>query len=110
MIKITSAAAQQMLKSFESADDNTILRIAVRQKENGEFHYLMGLDEAKPEDTQFISQDVKIAIAEEQGDLVHNMEIDYVEMAEGQFEFIFKNVCILMVKFELQSVPIFRSQ
>ncbi|MBF0265825.1 MAG: iron-sulfur cluster assembly accessory protein [Gammaproteobacteria bacterium] len=91
MIKITPAAGEQMQKSFASADENTILRIAVRQKENGEFHYLMGLDDTKADDMRFISQEIKIAVSNEQIDLLDNMEIDFVEISTGKFEFIFKN-------------------
>jgi len=91
MIKITPAAAEQMKKSFASADENTVLRIAVRQKENGDFHYLMGLDEPKPGDTRYLSQEIQIAVADDQNDLLDNMEIDFVEISQGKLQFIFKN-------------------
>lgn len=90
MITITPAAAQQILKSFPD-DQNTVLRIAVKQKPNGDFHYIMGLDEAKPEDTRFLSNEVKIAVSPDHVPLMDKMEIDYVELKPGSFNFIFKN-------------------
>ena len=54
MIKITPAAAEQMQKSFTSVDDNTVLRIAVRQKENGEFQLTNVLESLKEQGAKFI--------------------------------------------------------
>jgi iron-sulfur cluster assembly protein len=96
MINITPAAAEQILKSFEnnnssSVEVSTVLRIAVQEKPDGGFHYIMGLDEAKNTDTQFISNDVKIAVTPEHLALMDKMEIDYIEIKPTEFNFIFKN-------------------
>ncbi|MFK5985100.1 MAG: iron-sulfur cluster biosynthesis family protein [Pseudomonadota bacterium] len=93
MITITPTAAKQILLSFKSlpADDKSVLRIAVQQKPDGDFHYIMGLDEPKNSDTRFVSNEVNIALAEEQSTLMDKMEIDYVEVNPGEFNFIFKN-------------------
>ena len=90
MIKITPDAAKQILKSFEN-DTDSILRVAVQQKPDGDFHYIMGLDEQKPGDTRYISNEVKMAVAEEYVALVDKMEIDYVEVNPDEYNFIFKN-------------------
>ena len=89
MINITSEAATQILKSF--TDDSSILRVAVQQKPDGDFHYIMGLDEPKGDDTRFISNKVKIAVSPDHIALLDKMEIDYVEINPDEFNFIFKN-------------------
>ncbi len=91
MIQISKAAAQQMLKSFPEDDNETILRIAVQQKPDGGFHYIMGLDAPKPDDTRFISNEIKIAVSPDHAPLLDKMEIDYVEINPGEYNFIFKN-------------------
>ena len=106
MITITAAAAEQILKSFQNTDsqnmgsqnkgsstseDTSVLRIAVQEKPDGGFHYIMGLDEAKNTDNRFVSNEVKIAVSTEHLLLVDKMEIDYVEINPGEFNFIFKN-------------------
>lgn len=90
MIIITPVAAEQILKSFKN-ESNSVLRIAVQEKPNGDFHYIMGMDEPKNTDTRFVSNDVKIAVAEEHSALLDKMEIDYVETNPDEFNFIFKN-------------------
>jgi iron-sulfur cluster assembly protein len=90
MIKVTPDAAKQILKSFEN-DEKSILRVAVQQKPDGDFHYIMGLDEAKAGDTRFISNEIKIAVADEHVALLDKMEIDYVEINPDEYNFIFKN-------------------
>ncbi|MFK5893755.1 MAG: iron-sulfur cluster biosynthesis family protein [Pseudomonadota bacterium] len=96
MINITPAAAEQILKSFQNnnsspANNSSVLRIAVQQKPDGGFHYIMGLDEAKKSDSRFISNKVQIAVAEEHIALMDKMEIDFVEINPDEFNFIFKN-------------------
>jgi len=91
MITITPDAAQQILKSFPEDNQECVLRIAVQQKPEGGFHYLMGLDDPKPEDARAISNDVKMVISSEHIPLIQGMEIDYVELNPGEFNFIFKN-------------------
>jgi len=91
MITITPDAAKQILKSFPEGDDKSVLRIAVKEKPDGGFHYLMGLDDAKSEDAQAVSNDVRIAFASEHIPLLQGMEVDYVELNPGEFNFIFKN-------------------
>jgi len=96
MIHITPAAAEQILKSFEnnnssSVEDSTVLRVAVQEKPDGGFHYIMGLDEPKNTDTRFVSNEVKIAISAEHSTLMDKMEIDYVEIKPDEYNFIFKN-------------------
>ena len=91
MINLTKTAAQQILKSFSADDETSALRIAVRHNEQGDFQYLMGLDEANSDDSRFVSEDVRIIVSSEQLPLIDKMEIDYVDLKDGEFRFIFKN-------------------
>jgi len=93
MITLTKTAAEQILKSFEplTDDDKSVLRIAVEQKPNGDFHYIMGLDDPKPDDIRFISNDVNVAISDTHNALTDKLEVDYIEIKPDEFNFIFKN-------------------
>ena len=67
------------------------LRIAVERR-NGNFHYLMGFDDKTWEGDLLIrTQDTDVVISSGSRDLVKDMTIDYVELEEGQFRFIFLN-------------------
>ena len=68
------------------------LRVAVKQLEDGSFHYAMGFDEQKlPGDTFFNFDGVDLVVAEHSKDLADGMTIDYVELEPGKMEFIFLN-------------------
>ena len=93
MIKLTVAAAKQIKQSAESGDMKGLaLRIAVNRKEDDSFHYVMGFDDTTHEgDLMVRVQGVDLIISNGSRDLVKDMTIDYVELENGQFNFIFLN-------------------
>ena len=93
MISLSTAAFEQIRHSAESGGMQSIpLRVAVKQLEDGSFHYAMGFDEQKlPGDTFFNFDGVDIVVAENSKDLADGMTIDYVELEPGKMEFIFLN-------------------
>ncbi len=93
MISLSSAAHEQIRQSAESGGMQSIpLRVAVKQLEDGSFHYAMGFDEQRlPGDTFFNFDGVDIVVAENSKDLADGMTIDYVELEPGKMEFIFLN-------------------
>jgi iron-sulfur cluster assembly protein len=92
MIKLTEDAANQILQQAkQSGVTDDPLRIAVRQGKTSGFQYLMGFDEFKEGDNQFEVRGVKLVIADNDAQLVTNMEVDYVEIEGENKEFIFKN-------------------
>ena len=93
MISLSTAALEQIRHSAENGGMQSIpLRVAVKQLEDGSFHYAMGFDEQKlPGDTFFNFDGVDLVVAENSKDLADGMTIDYVELEPGKMEFIFLN-------------------
>ena len=68
------------------------LRIAVTRKDDDSFHYAMGFDDVTREgDLMVRSCNVDVIVSNGSRDLVRDMTIDYVELEEGEFNFIFLN-------------------
>ncbi len=93
MVKLTAEAAEQVRQSAKDGNiEGLPLRVAVERKGDGSFHYVMGFDNMTREgDLMIRSRDVDVVISNGSRDLVSNMTIDYVELEEGQFNFIFLN-------------------
>jgi iron-sulfur cluster assembly protein len=93
MITVTTSAAAQILHSAkESGINDAILRIAIKQLEDGSLHYAMGFDDAiSSSDLRFENAGVKLVISEASKPLALNMTLDYVELDNGEKNFIFLN-------------------
>jgi iron-sulfur cluster assembly accessory protein len=93
MIKLTTAAAKQIMFSAEQNNMPSIpLRIAIKEQDDGSFHYGMGFDEQRLPGDVFVNIDkISIVVSEKSKDLAEGMTIDYVELEPGKAEFIFLN-------------------
>ena len=93
MISLSTAAIEQIRHSAEASGIVAVpLRIAVKQLEDGSFHYAMGFDEQRlPGDTFFNFDGVDLVVATASKDLADGLTIDFVELQAGQPEFIFMN-------------------
>jgi len=93
MIKLTDAAVEQIILSAEQGEMQSIpLRIAIKQQDDGSFHYAMGFDEQRlPGDAFVTIASINLVVSETSKDLVEGMTIDYVELEAGKPEFIFLN-------------------
>ena len=92
MLKLTDAAIQQVKLSAESNDSvGDPLRLAAEMKEDGSIVYLIGFDEAKDDDVHVQSGDVEIVIEPKYVRLLDGATMDYVQVEEGEFRFIFMN-------------------
>jgi iron-sulfur cluster assembly protein len=93
MISLSTAALEQIRNSAEAGDMASIpLRVAVKQQDDGSFHYAMGFDEQRlPGDTFFNFDGVDLVVATASKDLAEGMTIDFVELEPGKPEFIFLN-------------------
>ncbi len=92
MFKVTEAAAAQVRESArQGGTEGMVLRIAALQKDDGSMDYLMGFDEAKEEDIQIVSEGVEIVMSPESVPLLDQTTMDYVELEDGEFRFIFLN-------------------
>ena len=91
-IKITKAAAKQVLSSVEETNAVGLpLRIAIRLRDDGGFHYQMGFDDQLDEDDEQIqTQGVLLVLDPETAQRAHRMTMDFVEI-DGTMEFIFLN-------------------
>lgn len=92
MFEITeSAAAQVLVAAEQGGTEGMVLRLAAKRKEDGSIDYLMGFDEAKENDLRITSRGIGIVMGPQFQELLDDAVMDYVELAEGDFRFIFMN-------------------
>ena len=92
MFKLSKSAARQIRDSAGSGDSEELaLRIAATRKPDGAIEYQMGFDEVGVEDVLLSSRGVDVVFANTQKELLNGTVLDYVEMAPGEFRFIFMN-------------------
>ena len=93
MIKVTPAAAEQIKQSAKQGNAEGLpLRLAASRNPDGSIHYGMGFaDQENDNDLSYKSEGVTIVIAPASFELLDNMEIDFVELENGENNFIFKN-------------------
>ena len=93
MISLTSAAIEQIkLSGNEGNPGAQPIRIAIKEQDDGSFHYAMGFDEQRlPGDTFLNFDGVDLVVSTGSKGLAEGMTIDYVALEPGKFEFIFLN-------------------
>ncbi len=93
MITISKNAASQIeLSARQSGIIKAIMRIAIRKLDDGSFHYALGFDDSiSAQDIRFCSEGIELVIAPESQDLVQELTIDFVELDDGEQNFIFVN-------------------
>lgn len=93
MINVTpNAASQIQFSAKESGMQDAVLRIAIKQQQDGSLHYAIGFDDAISEsDFRFEDQGVQMVIAESSQQYAKDMTIDFVELDNGEKNFIFLN-------------------
>ena len=91
-LSFTPSAMEQIKNSAQESDnENMGLRIAARMSADESVEYGLGFDKPKDDDIQFDCEGVTILIAPDNEELLHGAEVDFVEIEEGQFHFIFLN-------------------
>ena len=93
MIHLTTAAIEQIRESANQGGFASMpLRVAIKEQEDGSFHYAMGFDEQRlPGDTFYNFDGVDLVVATASKELSDGMTIDFVELEPGKPEFIFLN-------------------
>ncbi|MCP4875510.1 MAG: Fe-S cluster assembly protein HesB [Gammaproteobacteria bacterium] len=93
MISLSNTALEQIkLSSSEGNMGSLPLRIAIKQQDDGSFHYAMGFDEQRLPGDSFLNFDgVNLVVSEGSKDLADGLTIDFVELEAGKAEFIFLN-------------------
>jgi iron-sulfur cluster assembly protein len=92
MFKVTEAAAKQVMSAAQQGGtEGMALRLAAQKHADGSFDYRMGFDEITEDDIKFASEGVDIVMAPEYVPLLDNTTLDFVELDEGEAQFIFIN-------------------
>jgi iron-sulfur cluster assembly accessory protein len=93
MISVTTSALEQIKLSVNQGKLGGLpLRIAIKEQDDGSFHYAMGFDEQRLPGDNFLNFDgVDLVVSETSKDLAEGMTIDFVELEPGKSEFIFLN-------------------
>jgi len=91
-MKITEAAAKQiLLQANESDARNLGLRIAAKRMADGGIDYAMGFDEQHDADASYSKHGVTLLISPTSQDMLDKATLDYVEMDDGERQFVFHN-------------------
>lgn len=93
MIKLTQSATDQIIASAKETDITDLrLRLAATKKEDGAIEYGMGFDDNHTDtDKEFKINEITFVWSQNSASLLQGVEIDYVEIASGQYQFIFSN-------------------
>ena len=92
MLTITEAAAKQIIEQVKQTEaKGMLLRIAAKTNQDGSFDYGIGFDEEKEDDIKTSQHQVNIAMDPQSAELLDDASMDYVELEEGQFHFVFSN-------------------
>ena len=93
MISLSTSALEQIKLSAAQGDMEALpLRIAIKEQDDGSFHYAMGFDKQRlPGDTFLNFDGVNLVVSVGSKDLAEGMTIDFIELIAGKAEFIFLN-------------------
>lgn len=92
MVMITQRAAAQIKQAAEQGGTQGMaLRIAAQRKPDGSIEYAMGFDDAVMTDTRLQLHNVEVIVSATSDDLLENTTLDYVQLDEGDHQFIFVN-------------------
>lgn len=92
IITFSPAAIAQIKINLQGDENNNMaLRIAANMTAEETVHYGMGFDEAKEEDAQFTYEGVNFLVSPDCIELLNGAHVDYVEIENEQYHFIFLN-------------------
>jgi iron-sulfur cluster assembly protein len=93
MITITPAAAKQIRHSAsEGKMEGLSMRIAAKRNPDGSMHYGMGFDDNELDGDVHVEADgIDVVIGESSLTLLEGTTLDYVELEQDNWQFIFLN-------------------
>ena len=91
MLILTKAAAEHIKAVAKQQNETLKLRIAATQKADGTIDYAIGFDKTKLDDITYSHHKVDVIVAPGHDDLLDGATMDFVELLDGQFNFIFLN-------------------
>ena len=91
-IVVTESAAQKILDSARQSGQSTAdIRIAARRQSDGAIEYAMGFDDRQNDDVEVQWHGVNVLVGPTSTELLSGAMLDFVEIEQGRFEFIFLN-------------------
>jgi len=92
MITVTPQAAEQIRQAAQQSEAAEMaLRIAAKRLTDGSIDYGMGFDEEREDDVRVESEGVTVVVSPPSQSLLAGTTLDFVELAPGDFRFIFVN-------------------
>ena len=90
MFRLTPQAATQIRNATLAANAAEMaLRVAAKRNADGDVEYAMGFDDGHENDTELSAEGVRVLISSHSAALLNDIELDYVELTPGAFNFIF---------------------
>jgi iron-sulfur cluster assembly protein len=90
MFSMTPSASQEILAAAQRNDAvGMALRVAARQAADGSIDYGMGFDEEREDDEPLHFAGLTVLLGSPSVPLLADTVLDYVEVAPGEFDFIF---------------------
>lgn len=90
MFSLTNSAAKQIQEAANASQSQHLaLRVAAKLDPDGEVQFGLGFDEPQEEDIKLELEGVNVVIRDEHQLLLETIELDFVEMESGEFNFIF---------------------
>ncbi|NOY15836.1 MAG: iron-sulfur cluster assembly accessory protein [Gammaproteobacteria bacterium] len=93
LLEVTTKAAQQIrYQAKQNRTEGMPLRIAAKRNPDGSLHYGMGFDDTgRNDDTTFKTAGIDVVISPMSLDLLSDTVLDYVQLDDGKYEFIYLN-------------------
>jgi len=92
IISFSPAAIAQIKINIQDNEHGTMaLRIAAAMSADETINYGMGFDEPKEDDVQFTDDGVNFLLSPDCLELLNGAHVDYVEIENDQYHFIFLN-------------------
>ncbi len=92
MFKVTANAAEKVKQAAQQGGtEGMALRFAAEQRPDGSIDYKMGFDEPAEDDITFTSEGIAIVMAPEYVPLLDEATMDYAQLEDGEYQFIFLN-------------------
>ena len=92
MLAITEAAAIIIAEQHKETNAGEMfLRLAAKANQDGSIEYGIGFDDANDHDIKINQFDIVVITDPQSAELLDEATMDYVEIENGQFHFIFSN-------------------
>lgn len=90
MFTLTPIAATRILDSAQQSDAGGMaLRVAAKLEEDGQISFGLGFDDEREHDLSYECEGLTVLIAPPSRELLEDMLLDFVEVEEGEWQFVF---------------------